>query len=201
MKKILIPCFIVLLSVSCNDTENKDQPAPASGPKELIVEKSDDNWGGDIVLHIQHAEKISAEITLYKITSMYKGKPVGFDIVVKQPAKKNMFVSQGVSFLALKDTSDNFLRALADIYGYGVEYNNAAFKDSLTITYADLTVGLDLNKPGNWAAAQKKLFFETGDDNPELFLNIDEAAGTISLPEKDKDYREGIIQALSKKLK
>jgi len=166
---------------------------------EMAVEKSDNTLGSDIILNIDRTDKLSAEITAYRVLSVYKGKPVGFTMIVKQPTEKNMFVSKGITFLSLKDTSDNFLRALAEIYE--VNFANAVFQDSITVSYADLTVGVDLNKPGNWIAAQKKLFFETEDDNPELFLNIDEVAGTISLPEKDKDYREGIIHALSKKLK
>jgi hypothetical protein len=204
MKKILLPYFIVLFFISCNEeqkknTENKDHSVSVSNLREMIVEKEDGNWGGDIVLHIERIEKISSEITAYKIISLYKGKPVGFNMTVKQPTKKDMFVNKGITFLALKDTSNNFLNALAEIYE--VKSADTIFKDSITITYADLTAGTDLSKPGNWAAAQKKLFFETDDDNPELFLNIDEAAGTISFPEKDKDYRAGIIHALSMKLK
>lgn len=194
----------MLFLISCieeqkNNSENKSNTASASILKEMVLEKNEDNWGGDIVLHIQRTKKISAEITAYKVVSLYKGTPVGFDMIVKQPVKKDMFVNKGISFLALKDTSNNFLAALAEIYG--VKFSNTGFVDSLTITYADLEAGTDLNKPGNWIAAQKKLFFETDEDTSELLLNIDEAEGTISLPEKDKDYREGIIRSLSKKLK
>jgi hypothetical protein len=128
---------------------------------------------------------------------MYQGKPVGFMIRIKEPLKKTMFVTGGITFITLKDTSNNFLAALAEIYK--VKLIKKQFKDSLTISYADLTVGVDLNKPGNWIAAQKKIFFETVDDSPELFLNIDLGAGEIAFPEKAHDYREGIIDALSKK--
>ena len=199
MKIIMLPYFITLFFVSCNDgrKSNTNNPASGSNLKEMIVEKKDDNWGGDIILNIERADKISSEITAYRIISFYKGQPVGFNMILKQPTKKNMFITKGVTFLSLKDTSNNFLKALAEIYG--VKFTNAEFKDSITISYADLTFGADLNKPGNWIAAQKKLFFETDDDNPELFLNIDEIAGRISLPEKDRNYREGIIYALSKK--
>ena len=64
---------------------------------------------------------------------------------------------------------------------YGVKLTHAACKDSITITYADLAAGSDSNKPGNRIAAKKKIFFETDDDHPELFLNIDVLAAIGSL--------------------
>ena len=45
-----------------------------------------------------------------------------------------------------------------------------------------------------------KLFFETDENSYELFLDVDEQAGTISLLEKDEEYRSGVISALSKKV-
>ena len=89
-----------------------------------------------------------------------------------------MFVSKGLHF-GLKRYGDNFLIAMADLYG--VKLTHAACKDSITITYADLTAGSDLNNPGNRITAKKKIFFETDDDNPELFLNIDVLAVVGSL--------------------
>jgi len=201
MKKIALPYAIALFIVSCNDPASKEETAtpviPTSPYKEMGIEKNNNNWGADIILHIQKAQKISAEITAFKIISGYKGKPVGFDLVIKRPLKKSPFIPDGITFRSLKDTSNNFLAALAEVYGLKIA--DPVFTDSLTIPYADLTADIDLNKPGNWTAAQMKLFFETEDDNYELYLNIDEKTGTISLPEKDGDYREGIIKALSKK--
>lgn len=98
-------------------------------------------------------------------------------IVRHQPKKICLSVKGYIS--ALKRYGDNFLIAMADVYG--VKLTHAACKDSITITYADLTAGSDLNNPGNRIAAKKKIFFETDDDNPELFLNIDVLAVVGSL--------------------
>ena len=108
-----------------------------------------------------------------------------------------MFIPDGIRFLSMGDTSNNFLNALGKIYKQPAQPH--IFTDSLTISVADLAVGVDLKKEGNWIAAQLKLFFQTNDDSQELYLNIDENRSTVSFPEKDSAYRSGIIEALSKK--
>lgn len=203
MKKSVFCLIAVSLLLSCNNGNEKKETPAENGKtvaklSEMKVEKSDGSWDGDVMLHIQRTEKLSPEVTSYRIVSGFNNKPAGFDLIVKRPAKRTLFVSDGVTFRSLGDTSNNFLIALAAVYGLRV---NAPFIDSLTITYADLGAEMDLNKPGNQIAAQMKLFFETDDDAPELYLNIDEEAGTISFPEKDKGYRSGVLQALAEKRK
>lgn len=202
MKRLLFCLATALTIVSCSNEEKKNKPAEANEAAvtalpEMEIDNSPESWGGDIILHIQTTEKISAETTLYKIISYYNGKPVGFNLFVKRPSKAKMFVTDGITFRSTGDTSNNFLTALAEIYK--VKKSNLVFTDSLTVTYADLAADHDPSKPGNWIAAQMKLFFETDEDASELCLNIDEQKKTISLPEKDKDYRDGIVTALSKK--
>ena len=201
MRRLIKVLLGLLVLSSCNNSKKDETPTinneQTEKLPEMIIDRSSDGWGGDVSLYIKSTEKISSEVTLFKIVSDYNGNPVGFSLLLKRPKEKNMFVSKGLTFISLKDTSTNFLKALANIYR--VERNDLVFGDSITITYADLAANVDLNKPGNWIAAQMKLFFETDDDNPELFLNIDEKARIISLPEKDSTYREGIIKALSKK--
>ena len=176
----------------------KAQPGKnVSSLPEMKINHDDGSWGGDITLHIQSIEKISPEVTRYKIVSGHKGSPVGFDLIVERPFKHGMFVDEGVTFKSLGDTSNNFLRALAELYGMGLP--NPVFVDSITVSYADLASGTDLNKPGNWIAAQMKLFFPSDEDTYELYLNVDEEPGTISLPEKDLEYRSGILKAFTKK--
>ncbi len=185
---------------SCTSTQNKDEKildgTPAILP-EMRVGTSPDGWGGDIILHIQKTEKLSSEMTRYKILSDYKGTPVGFDLIIKQPAKRSGFVPNGITFRSIGDTSNNFLKTLAGVYD--LKWNNLVFTDSLAVTYTDLTVGVDLNKPGNWIAAQMKLFFETEEDTYELYLDISEKDNTVSFSEKDVEYRNCIVEALSKK--
>jgi hypothetical protein len=194
MKKLLTLGLILIAIISCNSPETKQPdtapPQPAITP-EMIVEN------GDITLNIDSIDNSNKEYSRYKILSIYKGKPVGFWLKFKRAGKKEHFVSDGATFITMGDTSNNFLRSLADIYG--LVHNGPVFIDSATVTYTNLQAMVDTSKPGTWIAAQSKLFFSTDDDNPELFLNIDEASKTISLPEKDPEYRKGIIDALSKK--
>jgi hypothetical protein len=57
----------------------------------------------------------------------------------------------------------------------------------------------DTKTPGNWSAAQTKLFLEDG--SAELYMNIDQNTGTISFPEKDSANRADLIDAFSKSIK
>ena len=202
MRRILFFISIVFI-LSCHHEQKKNEKEYqkqefVEGLPEMKINSNQDNYGGDIILHIQRTERKSTEITMYRILSDYNGTPVGFDLLIKRPSKRTIFVSNGITLRSLGDTSDNFLRALAEVYG--VKQSNYAFIDSITVTYADLGANVDLNKPGNWIAAQMKLFFETDENSYELFLDVDEQAGTISLLEKDEEYRSGVISALSKKV-
>jgi len=202
MKKI-IPCIAILFFIySCNNpaTQKNDSSGQnVSDPQlpELVIDNG--SWGADMILHIAKKENLAPELVKYTILSSYKNKPIGFLLFLKKPSKRALFVNNGAKFLPLGDTSNNFLSAMAQVYK--ISTKALLFKDSIVITYADLGAEMDTSKPGNWIAAQMKLFFVTGDDSPELFLNVDEKAATISLPEKDSSYRSGIIEALSKKNK
>jgi len=132
---------------------------------------------------------------LYTLLSRYGNKPVGFYLILREPAGKNEFVSTGVTLRPMGgDTSNNFLMVLAQLYR--VKRSNLVFADTVVATYANLNAMGDTGKPGNWAAAQYKLFF--GDGSAELYMNIDRNAGAISFPEKDSANRADIIDAFSK---
>jgi len=200
MKAIFNSMLACILLTSCTGSDpnakgTNSATVSASLP-EMQVDNSAQSFGGDISLHINSLEKIDQEITSYKILSAYRGKPIGFQFILKRPAENREFVEHGVTFKSLGDTSNNFLNALAEIYQ--IKKNNLVFVDSITVTYADLTYNFDSKTPGNWVAAQKKLFFETKDDESELYLNIDNDRKIISFPEKDSSYRLSILEALSK---
>lgn len=204
MNKVASLLILILFVAACNNSERQQKTvvvteAPPSQLRQIEVDNSSESFGGDIYLDIFDTTQVSPEITRYRILSMYKDKPVGFDLLLKKPSQKQMFVNDGITFLSLGDTSNNFLQALAEVYK--LKKPLPSFVDSVTITYADLGSEVDLSKPGNWIAAQMKLFFQTDDNASELFMNINKKDGTIAFPEKDINYRAGIIEALSKKRK
>ncbi len=204
MKKAANLLTAILILASCNNPSQQKETAAANETKlnqlkPMQVDTTEKSYGADISLGIYEITKLSSELSRYRLLSTYKDKVVGFDLLLKKPAKEQMFIHNGITFLSLGDTSNNFLQALAEVYK--IKKPASAFIDSVTITYANLASQVDLSKPENWIAAEIKMFFETEDDNPELFMNLDEKEGIISFPEKDSDYREGIITALSKKRK
>jgi hypothetical protein len=184
MKKLLRYFLYFLPLTSCVN-------GPAGKLPALIVDH--EGWGGDFTLHIAHVVELSPEKTLYTLVSDYSGKPVGFTLLMIDPMVKKPFVSSGITIRTLKDTSNNFLAALADIYG--LRRPTTPFADSIIITYANLSAMIDTKKPDNWATAQLKLFM--GDGSIELYMNIDRKSGTISFPEKDSSNRQDILKILS----
>ena len=177
--------------------KTKKDDSMANAIPEMSVDSSDGS--NHISLHISKADRSLTGSVRYTILSTYENKPAGFILLKKNNEKNSMFVPKGIQFLSMGDTSNNFLNALSKIYN--LPQQPRVFADSLTITFADLAAGVDLKKEGNWVAAQLKLFFETKDDNPELYLDIDEKDSNISFSEKDSAYRAGIVEALSKKKK
>lgn len=192
--------LLIIIEISCSNPNNKiSQTTPIKNGSQLTemqIDHSDQSFGGDITLHIYNLEVKSTEVTVFKILSQYKGRPIGFRLRLKKPIKRTEFVTNGVTLLSLGDTSNNFLSALAEVYQSKAK--NLVFVDSITINYADLESIVDTKSPGNYTAAQTKLFFTTRDDQPELYMNIEIKNKTISFPEKDNSYREGILEALSK---
>jgi hypothetical protein len=195
MKKIF-PCFFgAFLLFGCNDVGTTRSIYANSGSSLPSLKIDGGSWGGDFTINIAQTEPISTERTLYTLLSRYGDKPVGFYLILREPAGKSEFVSRGVILRPMGgDTSNNFLMVLAQLYG--VSHSNLIFADTIVATYANLSAMGDTKTPGNWAAAQMKLFF--GDGSAELYMNVDRNAGTISFPEKDSANRADIIDAFSK---
>jgi len=196
MKKLFHCFFAVVLFSACNDTGTTQSINPASGSSLPSLKVVGQYWGGDFTINIAQTQRLSDEKTLYTLLSSYGDKPVGFYLIFREPKEKNMFVSNGVTLKPMGDTSNNFLAVLAQIYR--IRSSNRVFADSVVATYAKLDDMAD-KTPGNWSAAQTKLFF--GDGSAELYMNIDQNAGTISFPEKDSANRADLIDAFSKSIK
>jgi hypothetical protein len=197
MKKLSFFFWGLIILVACNDAGTSRSIYTGSSSSLPPLKVDPQNWGGDFTINIAQTQRISNEKTLYTLLSRYGDKPVGFYLLFRDPGGNKTFVDHGVVIRPMGDTSNNFLAVLAQIYG--VKRSNIAFADSAVATYANLGNMADTNTPGNWAAAQTKLFF--GDGSAELFMNIDKNAGTISFPEKDSANRADLIDAFSKPIK
>jgi hypothetical protein len=183
-----------LLLVSCKNT-----PGASTNESSQVSLPPDMQVGGvenfrEVKLYIAREENIDTATIRYTILSAYAGAPVGFKLLIKQSGDKKAAFSTA-AFLPMGDTSNNFLNALADIYH--VKHGRLVFTDSISASCINLHNLLG-EEPGNQIAAQNKLIFDSRYDAAELLMNIDKGAHTISFPEKNSDYRNGIINALSK---
>ena len=194
MRKLFLYFFWLLPFFAGNETSTTRSIYPNSASSLPSLKIDLQNWGGDFTINIAQTHQISNEKTLYTLLSRYGDKPVGFYLVLREPAGNNTFVDHGVILRPMGDTSNNFLAVLAQLYG--VKRSNIAFADSAVATYANLSNMADTKTPGNLAAAQTKLFF--GDGSAELYMNINRNEGTISFPEKDSSNRHSLIDAFSK---
>jgi hypothetical protein len=69
-------------------------------------------------------------------------------------------------------------------------------KDLMTVTCANLN-----DQEINYTSGQYKfkIFMETVEDVPELYINFDFTNNLIELAEKDVEYREGVLSYMEEK--
>jgi hypothetical protein len=102
----------------------------------------------------------------------------------------------GVTFSSVGQDTDNFVKTLSSLYGYptekGFTKNVISFDMfSLNQEQADLSKG----------AYRFKLFFDPYDSlglYSELFLNVNLPEKQIEINEKDAEYRENLVKALTR---
>lgn len=177
--------FLTVFGIGCN-TKPKNRNK-IDTLQTIIIDKQTD-WGGNFKLHIQN-KSIKDSSYIYKVCSVDKGLPVGFELEI--PIKINKF-GDGVTFRSLGDTSDNFLKTLYSIYRLNLQ-SNLKFTNTTSCKYAGLN---DLTFKGDGQKRLEsvnylKVFFGNDGENEyaELYLNIDEINKTVEFEEKDFDYR------------
>lgn len=110
---------------------------------------------------------------------------------------KNHVYHQGVSFRSLGQASDDLITALAELYGQDSGTLRMAPEETFTtITLQQQDTDLESD------AIKMKLFGRDSDpfvedDYYESFFNVDLPNGFVSWNEKDPDYRDALIRALS----
>ncbi len=142
---------------------------------------------------------------IYEVQGLYKGKKVGFQlelnahiaagIIDGRPNPHGAFVSDAVKLTSLGQMSNDFIKALAELYGVPCENDFTTSTLSSTV-YSLNSKAVDLEKPDIY---RLKVFLKDPKDElySELFLNINTDKREIELHEKDKSYRETIIKILS----
>jgi len=164
---------------------------------------SDEGWN-DIFLTIIDDTKSDTSHT-YIAKGLYKGTIVGLQITVKSNIEpgiingqidgKSGFISDAVTLKSIGKESDEFIKALSELYKV-TSSNNFTKKEIRTTAFSLNEKLVDLDKPDNY---KLKLFFEEDDEDlySELFLNINTEKKEIEILEKDEEYRAAILKVLT----
>ena len=143
---------------------------------------------------------------IYIAKGLYKDKTVGLQIEVNskigagivdgKPDSKSGLVANAVRLKSLGQSSDELVKALAELYK---QPSDKGFtKQTISATAFSLNdKTADLEKRDYY---KLKLFFEENDENlySEIFLNINTDKREIEIHEKDEGYREQIIKVWTK---
>lgn len=192
MKTNLLYLLALLFVYSCKP--------PGKDLKQILLQKADDGFV-DIVLDIVGKKETDSTI-IFKVQGLNNIDIVGLEISLKKNIKagfvngdkKNLFLSNGISFRSLGKESDRFLIALTALYN--LKSKNEMRKDNMIFTIANLN---ETDVDYNSGQYQLKAFLQTDTDVPELFVNFDFSNQVAYLNEKDQEYRQGIINYLTEK--
>ena len=205
MKKHLIKILIIsilsfLFGCKDSDTKNRLEEIISSDPEKKV----DDDWA-DIYLNIINETK-TEHTHIYLAKGLYKNEIVGLKFTINSEINAGIikgkidsntgFVSNAVQLQSIGKESDNFIKALSELYHQ--TRHDKFTKNIINATAFSLNEKkVDLDKKDRY---KLKLFFE--EDNEELYseiyLNIDINLRKIQLREKDWEYRTAIIKVLSK---
>ena len=195
MKIIISLLIISLIFLACNasnssksraivDIDNIEENEGFLDIPMTIVKQSNQNG------YLQNTVRaLSKSDTLELMISLKEEIPPGF----VNGVPKNLFVQDGIIFESTGTKSNNFLNLLA--MKYGLNQSNLQIKNKQIFTCANLTQNPINYKTGS---PKFKIFLEDEADNAELFVNFYFKNATISLSEKDPDYRSSLINLMKK---
>jgi hypothetical protein len=143
---------------------------------------------------------------IYVAKGLYNGKTVGLQIEVNSNIgagivngaldSQSGFMSHAVQIKSIGQESDEFVKALAELYEQTT--GKGFTKQTISATAFSLNEkSVNLDKKDYY---RLKLFFEENDENlySEVFLNINTEKREIEIHEKDESYREPIIKTWTK---
>jgi hypothetical protein len=143
---------------------------------------------------------------IYIAKGLYKNKTIGIQFEVKstigaglvggQINKECGFVEKGVRVKSIGQESDEFVKAISEIYKFPTTKTFSKQIISTTV-FALNDKPADLTKKNNY---KFKLFFAEDDENlySEIYLNLNLKEGEIELSEKDEAYRQPLIKVWTK---
>ena len=170
----------------------------------IDITSKPDEYFSDIVLSIEKKSKDWRKNYHFIAKGFYKNILVGIEVIVKAGMRngitngnfdKTAFCNEGIVFKSIGNYSEEFIKALAKLYG--IKTNKHLSKNPISFTSFALEehkLDFENNK------ISFKLFFD--EDNRhnlycELFCNINIPEQEIEIHEKDKEYRENIIKTFT----
>lgn len=203
MKLQHISLFFIgaLLLFSCTNRQ-KDAQKPIPPLSEINSNTSGPDFM-DITLVMSNDQKTDSS-HIYSAQGLHNGVQVGFIIEIKSniPAgisgnddiSQSGFSQNAVSFRSSGKESDDFIKALAELYK--IPFPDHFTNKPMSFTVFSLNDKIaDLDKNGKY---KLKVFMDDDDIYGEIFLNIDTDKRLIELNEKDIEYRPAIIRFLSR---
>ena len=211
IKQLTKIIFMGLFSLlfGCNGNNSKTQQSSNTDNHQLeeITSRCDlaEGWI-DIFMKITSDIKTDTS-HIYIAKGLYNSKIVGLQIEVSSKIGagvvngkidgKSGFVSDAVQLKSLGQESDEFIKALAELYQKPTDKGFA--KQTISATVFSLNEKpVNLDKKDYY---KLKLFFEENDEEllySEIFLNINTDKREIEIHEKDEEYREPIIKIWTK---
>ena len=181
--------------------------SPALGGNEMkeIWELTKDGWY-DIDLTITSMNVADNGYVTVVAKGLFRGKLVGLKISFSPNLKpgllngevdKSAFIKSGIIYSSIGSESDELLKAIATLYS--VELSKPNFSNSVATTAFALEQHLFNLEKNN---VKFKVFFnDQGDEREyaELFTNIDIPKNRLELHEKDPEYRNNVVKALTEK--
>jgi len=169
-----------------------------------ITSKTEDGFQ-DLVLTVVESNQLDDGTFEIFAKGKNNNENVGLRIKVKNKLKPGFnggevdntaFESNGVTFYSIGQESDNLIRGLSLLYNFPTEkkfsVNHVTFDIfSLNEVQADLEKGY----------FRFKLFFDPNDDfglYSELYLNVNLPDSEVEIHEKDVEYRENLINAMTR---
>lgn len=188
----------------CNNDSNYKNTFPSVKLEPIITDTTDSFC--DIFLKITSETKI-ANKHIYIAKGLYKNITVGlqFEIISQLPYgitnegevnTKDGFIHEGIWLVSIGQETDNFLRAISELYKIPTSKTFSRNKIPATI-FSLNKVNTDLNNLGYY---KFKVFFNENEDEnsyAEIYINIDTEKKVIEFHEKDQEYRKPLVNTFT----